>query len=189
MLNLNDERYLTPEYFSGDVVVHARDLIGRELVVRNVSDGSVLCGVIVETEAYGGGDDPASHAAFRAGGRAAVVFGPPGVIYVYAAYGMYPCLNVVTGEAGLPAAVLIRAITLSDGSSSVSGPGRVSRYLGVTLDDHGHMVGDGRIDISMARRAVDVQHGPRVGITRGVDVPWRFVGTLLNARDSWSSID
>ncbi|MGH9176456.1 MAG: DNA-3-methyladenine glycosylase, partial [Vicinamibacterales bacterium] len=105
-----DNRQLAGEYFAGNVVDLARDMIGRRLVVRD--QGRVIGGLIVETEAYGGIDDPASHASFRPGGRAALMFGPPGLIYVYAAYGVYPCLNIVTGPAGEPSAILIRGIHL-----------------------------------------------------------------------------
>jgi DNA-3-methyladenine glycosylase len=160
------------DHFLMDVVSAARDLIGRSIIVTG---GSPSSAVIVETEAYAGTDDPASHAAFRPGGRAAAMFARAGTVYVYAAYGMYPCLNIVTGEVGAPAAVLIRGIWPEGWDRPVLGPGRSARFLGVTLDDHGSTITRGRIRVSAGRSEVVVNASPRVGIRRGVELPWRFV--------------
>jgi DNA-3-methyladenine glycosylase len=151
----------------------ARDLIGRTIRVANA--GEVAAGIIVETEAYGGVDDPASHAAFRPGGRAAAMWREPGTIYVYAAYGMYPCLNVVASDAGQPAAVLVRGLLLDGNDRRVAGPGRVTRALGVTLADHGDSIRGPRFGISTSRAPFRIVQAPRVGIRRGIDVPWRFL--------------
>lgn len=163
------------DYFAGEVTTIARDLIGRTLVV-NGSERSVA-GVIVETEAYGGAEDPASHAAFRPGGRAATMFGRPGLVYVYAAYGMYPCFNIVTGPEGSPSAVLIRGAWLDGEPLITSGPGRLTRAMGITAGDHGTTACGGRFQITVARRTLAIAATPRIGITRGVELPWRFVGT------------
>ena len=136
-----------------------------------------MSGVIVETEAYGGIDDPASHAAFRPGGRASEMFGPAGQIYVYSAYGVYPCLNVVTGPVGSPAAILIRGVQLADATLPTHGPGRVTRKLGVTLADQGLSVSCERFSISVERLVLPIEQTARIGITRGIDRPWRFVGS------------
>jgi DNA-3-methyladenine glycosylase len=109
-------------WFAGDVVDVARDLVGRRLFVRDAS--STTLATIVETEAYGGALDPASHAAFRPGGRASIMAGPPGYVYVYAAYGMYPCFNIVTGPEGLASAVLLRGVLLDGLPPPILGPGR-----------------------------------------------------------------
>ena len=130
---------------------------------------------IVETVAYAGVHDPASHAAFRPGGRAALMRGRAGLLYVYAAYGMYPCLNVVCGAEGEAAAVLVRGVWLVGEPKPVLGPGRVTRALGVSLADHGRSVCDERFAISTVRVAFAIEQLPRVGITRGVELPWRFV--------------
>jgi DNA-3-methyladenine glycosylase len=178
---LNDDGLLGPEHFDGDVVEIARDLIGRRLIVRG--GAGIRQGVIIETEAYAGVDDPASHAAFRPGGRAATMFGPPGIVYVYAAYGMYPCLNIVTGPEGTPAAVLLRGVHLDGAPTAVHGPGRLTRAMGVTLDDHGATVGGGRIAVGAGRLELAIAVTPRVGVTRGSETPWRFVSSLAASED------
>lgn len=137
-----------------------------------------LDAIIVETEAYGGHDDPASHAAFRPGGRAALMAAAPGHIYVYAAYGMYPCLNIVAEPEGRAAAVLIRGIWVDGDRKVTLGPGRTTRRLGVVLSDHGRRIGDGRFAIGAERRELRLACTPRIGITRGVETPWRFVADM-----------
>jgi DNA-3-methyladenine glycosylase len=163
------------EHFAVPVLDAALDLIGRTLIVR--SPEGARRGLIVETEAYGGRDDPASHAAFRPGGRAALMHGKPGSIYVYAAYGMYPCLNIVAEPEGSAAAILIRAVVVQGAGTEVRGPGRTSGALGVTLADHGDTVCGARFAVSAARVGCVITAGRRVGITRGADLPWRFIGT------------
>jgi DNA-3-methyladenine glycosylase len=172
---LDDGQYLSCERLAGEVTSIARDLIGRTLVVRGPERS--LAGLIVETEAYGGASDPASHAAFRPGGRAAAMFGPPGIIYVYSAYGMYPCFNIVTGPEGSPSAVLIRGVWLVGEPVITSGPGRLARAMGISGDDHGMMICSDRFGVTEARRSLSVSATPRIGITRGVDRLWRFVGS------------
>lgn len=159
----------------------ARDLLGRRLEVRG-GDG-VARAIIVETEAYGGPEDPASHAAFKPNGRASVMWDEPGTIYVYAAYGMYPCLNIVTGSSGTPSAVLIRGILAESDRQLVWGPGRTSRALGVTLADHGRYWNDGRFTLSEDRLEHTIAVTPRIGISRGTDVCWRFVVDADSLRD------
>ena len=103
---------LSREILAGPTLDAARALLGAHLV-RDAPDGSPRArriGRIVEVEAYIGEDDAASHARFGRTARNAVMFGPPGISYVYLVYGMYECLNVVTEPAGRPAAVLIRAV-------------------------------------------------------------------------------
>lgn len=165
--------WLSCAHFAGDVVALARDLIGRALRVRGASEQRAT---IIETEAYAGREDPASHAAFRPGGRAAIMRGAPGRVYIYAAYGMYPCLNIVCGAEGEAAAVLVRGVWIAGQPEPVLGPGRVTRALGIGLDDQGHTVCDDRFAVSVARTPFEIEQSPRVGITRGVELPWRFVG-------------
>ncbi|HUG16092.1 MAG TPA: DNA-3-methyladenine glycosylase [Thermomicrobiales bacterium] len=164
---------LDGDHFRVRVTEAARDLIGRMIVVgRGAEQRSAI---VVETEAYAGLDDPASHAAFRPGGRAAVMASEPGTIYVYAAYGMYPCLNIVADERGVSSAVLVRGVWVDGDERAVLGPGLTTRLLGITLDDHGSMIGEGRIRISSVRRDATISVLPRVGIRRGVELPWRFI--------------
>jgi DNA-3-methyladenine glycosylase len=176
---LADGPYLCRGAFAGEVTQIARDLIGRSLVVHH--DGKSICGLIVETEAYGGADDPASHAAFRPGGRAAAMSGPPGTIYVYSAYGVYPCFNIVTGPGGEPSAVLIRAVLIEGEQRVTSGPGRLTRAMGISSDDHGSVVGEARFNITAARLPMVIVATPRIGISRGLDLHWRFLGTAIEA--------
>lgn len=102
----------------------ARDLLGARLVVR-AADGSVARHVIFETEAYLGAHDLACHGSKGVTKRNATMFGPAGRWYVYLCYGMHWMLNIVTGAAGVPAAVLVR------GAGDCAGPGRLTRALGV----------------------------------------------------------
>ncbi|MHA1675849.1 MAG: DNA-3-methyladenine glycosylase, partial [Candidatus Njordarchaeales archaeon] len=104
-----DRAPLNRNFYERYTVDVARDLLGKVLV-RVLSSEQILAGIIVETEAYRGQDDPASHAYGRKTPRNAIMYGKPGYSYVYFIYGMYHCLNVVTEPEGVPAAVLIRAV-------------------------------------------------------------------------------
>lgn len=149
-------------------------MVGRTLLVADAPGDSIRA-LVIEVEAYGGTDDPASHAAFRPGGRARIMWEAPGTIYVYAAYGVYPCLNVVTGQSGEPAAVLIRGVWREGDDRPTFGPGRAGRILGVTSDDHGESCCGRRFRLSWSRCDLPVQRTPRVGVKRGTDLLWRYV--------------
>jgi DNA-3-methyladenine glycosylase len=118
-------RILSRTYFNRPTITVARSLIGK-YVVREI-DGRILAGKIIEVEAYVGPQDKACHASKGRTQRTEVLFGPPGVAYVYLIYGMYHCLNVVTEREEFPSAVLIRAIEI-DGEL-IDGPGRLGRTL------------------------------------------------------------
>jgi DNA-3-methyladenine glycosylase len=165
----------------------ARSLLGCVLVTRR---GSVVtAGRIVETEAYLGPEDAASHAAFRPGSRA-IFYGDGGFAYVYLNYGIHRCLNAIAGPAGRPGCVLIRAVepirgrpamarrrgVSMDETRLASGPGNLTRALGITLRDNGADLTRGRLTLEPpdARRAFRVAAGPRVGITRARDLRLRF---------------
>lgn len=169
-------------HFEGEVDDLALDLIGRQLTVRDRD--SSLSAVVIETEAYGGPEDPASHAAFRPGGRAAVMADAPGTVYIYAAYGMYPCFNIVCGPEGRPSAILVRGVWMSGSRASIFGPGRVSRALGITLQDHGMTACSHRFTVSSPRLRLPVVVTGRIGITRGIDIPWRFVADVMSLKES-----
>jgi DNA-3-methyladenine glycosylase len=174
--SLDRPAFISCEHFADEVTAVARDLIGRSLIVIDAE--RVVSGLILETEAYGGVDDPASHAAFRPGGRAAAMFGPPGLVYIYSAYGVYPCFNIVTGPEGSPSAVLIRAVRLAGDDRVTSGPGRLTRAMGIGATDHGQTVSGTRFGVTVERTALDYVATPRIGITRGVDLLWRYIAAV-----------
>jgi DNA-3-methyladenine glycosylase len=169
---------------SSDAVAY--DLIGSWLVVHD-GDHSTRARV-VETEAYGGMDDPASHAFRGPTKRSEIMFGPAGYLYVYLIYGMHWCMNVVTGESGDASAVLLRAAELyvpnPNGrgfeTKPLRGPGNLTRGLGITGDDTGVDCcgGDGRsLTFHRARsgtNATVVGQSKRIGITKEIDRPSRY---------------
>jgi DNA-3-methyladenine glycosylase len=120
---------LTPRFFDRATLEVAREMLGKFLVRRY--RGKELELLISEVEAYDGPDDRASHASRGLTPRTKVMFGPPGVFYVYFTYGMHWMLNVVTGPSGYPAAVLIRAgiVPDSDNRRVINGPARLTKYL------------------------------------------------------------
>ena len=164
--------------FDQDVVMLARALPGARLVVRG-SGGTVL-----ETEAYGR-DDPASHSFHGPTLRNAAMFGPPGTVYVYLSYGCHLCLNVV-GRPG--EAVLLRALCPEVGVEEMarrrglppdsprlaSGPGRLGQALGLDLRDSGKRFGADGFTLVPAACPLPFLEGPRIGISRATDLPWRF---------------
>jgi DNA-3-methyladenine glycosylase len=149
---------------------------------------------LTEVEAYDGvGSDPASHAHGGRTPRNAVMFGPPGYLYVYFAYGMHWCLNIVCGPAGAASAVLLRAGEVVDGLAVARtrrasarldrdlarGPARLASALGIDGSANGTSVldGSGPLTVSAAVRPIDpvlVRRGPRVGVAGAHDIPWRF---------------
>jgi DNA-3-methyladenine glycosylase len=186
-------RALGPEFYARPVLEVARELIGCTVE----HDGAA--GVIVETEAYHE-SEPACHAFSGLTPRTSTLFGPPGRAYVYRSYGIHAMLNAVCEPAGVAAAVLIRALEptvglaamrarrrrvgdpASDGrrSSDVdlcSGPGKLTQALGISLRDNGGdlRVGPVRIFARPADRpAPELALGTRIGITKAVELSWRF---------------
>ena len=171
------------EFYTRPVVEVARDLVG--CVVAH--DG--CSGVIVETEAYHD-SEPACHAFVGLTQRTSVLFGPPGRAYVYRSYGIHALLNAVSEPPGVGAAVLIRALEPLDGvavmrerrgverlESLCSGPGKLTQALGIGLRDNGCDLARGPVVISSrpaAWRDVVVAVDRRIGITKAVELPWRF---------------
>lgn len=165
----------------------ARALLG--IRVRSTVEGEAVEGVIVETEAYLGADDPASHAATRGGPtpRNRAMFGPAGRAYVYRSYGIHWCLNVVAGTAGEGGAVLIRGLDVTEGHDVVArrrgrpdhpadGPGRLAQALGVTDALYGHDLSAPPLRL-LPGWAVDDERvvvTPRVGIRRAADRLLRY---------------
>jgi DNA-3-methyladenine glycosylase len=166
--------------FAGDSHGLARLLIGATLLVDGVG------GRIVETEAYDR-DDAASHSFSGPTPRNAAMFGPPGRAYVYRSYGIHWCLNFVCREKGHGAGVLIRAIEplqgielmrerrgLQDVRLLCSGPGRVGQALGITHELNGARLDQPPFEVLAAPEAQEIVAGPRIGISRAMDVHWRF---------------
>jgi DNA-3-methyladenine glycosylase len=175
------------DFFAADVRAVARDLLGARLV-STVGNGRAS-GVIVETEAYLGADDPASHAATRTGRtpRNAVMFGPPGRAYVYRIYGMHWCLNVVTGSVGHAQAVLLRGLEPLEGVDLMvsrrgrprdlaSGPGRLCQALGVDGRLYGHDLESPPLQLLPGWPVPDgeVVVTGRIGVREAADWPLRF---------------
>ena len=163
----------------------APDLLGHVLV-RAFPDGSHSAARIVEVEAYGP-DDPASHAFRGMTPRNAVMFGPPGHLYVYFTYGMHHCMNAVTGPAEEGAAVLLRAAEPIEGVDEIvvrrgrerlldlcSGPGRLAQAFGVSRREDGlDLVAGEELWVERGQRAEPIRTGMRVGVQE-TSRPWRF---------------
>jgi DNA-3-methyladenine glycosylase len=166
----------------------APDLLGKLLVVER--HGELVSGRIIETEAYMR-DDPASHSFKGPTTRNAVMFGPPGRLYVYRSYGIHWCANVVTGADGDGQAVLLRALAPVAGVVAMrsrrsgrsdrelcNGPGKLCAAVGIDGADNGlDLTGASsaiRIVDDGAAPPIDPLVGPRIGLTRAVGTPWRF---------------
>jgi len=144
-------------------------------------------GVVVETEAYAP-DDPASHSFRGPTRRNAAMFGPPGRLYVYRSYGVHWCANIVCGEQGVGAAVLLRALEPTTGLEGMrtrrgvddprllcSGPGRLAQALAISGEDDGAPLDTPPFElVAPVGRECDVVTGRRVGISRAVERPWRY---------------
>jgi DNA-3-methyladenine glycosylase len=193
---------LPREFYVRDHVEVARDLLGK--VLWHASDEGLAAVRIVETEAYGGSDDPGSHAFRGMTRRNAVMFGPPGHLYVYFTYGMHFCLNVVTGSEGTASAVLVRAgeplfgielmrrrRRIEDAARLACGPGNLCRALGVTREHNGADLCSGLIGVSSPSNlsfglgspnpgshgkanSLELVATKRVGLSRDGGQEWRF---------------
>ena len=172
-------------FYDRPTVQVARDLLGKILV-----HGSAA-GVIVETEAYLGGDDLAAHSARGLTERTRVIFGPPGHAYVYMVYGMYECLNLVVEADGKPGCVLIRALEPVAGvdlmrrrrpaarrlEDLASGPGKLTLAMGITRTLNGADVTRGGLVVRRpaVERAFETDVTPRIGVRQCADWPLRFI--------------
>lgn len=167
-------------FFARPVATVAAELIGYALTVDGVG------GIIVETEAYDR-DDPASHSFAGRTKRNASMFGAPGHAYVYRSYGLHWCLNLVC-EPG--SAVLLRALEPTDGLEAMrsrrglteprllcAGPGRLTQSLGVSISQDGLPLGRPPFAWRPPERTILVAAATRIGLTRGVTTPWRFLLT------------
>ncbi len=168
------------DFFARSVHEVAPDLIGVTLLVDGVG------GPIVEVEAYDH-EDPAAHGYRGRTERNASMFGPPGHAYVYRSYGIHWCLNFVCEREGLPSAVLLRAIEPQHGIDAMrarrglddprllcSGPGRLCQALGVTGGHDGLALDETPFELIARDAEPEIVVGPRIGITKAVDEPWRY---------------
>jgi DNA-3-methyladenine glycosylase len=186
---------LSREFYLASPEVVARKLIGK--LITHDLNGERLTGRIIESEAYLGRSDPASHTYGGKTARNAVLFGPPGFSYVYFVYGMHYCLNFSCHVQGEPGGVLIRALEPIAGLETMarlrgisgtgkrkllcSGPGRLCQALGITRAK------DNGVDVTLANsrlqvlddgsRPASVSVTPRIGISKAVDLPLRFMVT------------
>jgi DNA-3-methyladenine glycosylase len=173
-------RQLTRAFFKRSVHDVAPDLIGVMLLVGGVG------GRIVEVEAYHH-TDPAAHSYRGETARNAVMFGPPGFVYVYRSYGIHWCVNFVCEPKGSASAVLIRAIEptvglptmrrrrgIADDRLLCSGPGRVCEALRITRAQNGLALDAPPFELFARTSTVEVIAGPRIGLTKAVDKPWRY---------------
>ena len=174
---------MTPEFYDRPVVEVARDLVGCVLTHGATS------GVIVETEAYHD-SEPACHAHVGLTPRTEVLFGPPGRAYVYRSYGIHALFNAVCEPEGVGAAVLIRALEPLDGITLMrerrgavpdgelcNGPGKLTQALGIELELNRADLAAGPVTIAARTpgwHAVELVAGPRIGITKATELPWRF---------------
>jgi len=170
----------------GAVLDVAPRLLGA-VIAHDTAEGTVAVR-LTEVEAYDGPNDPGSHAHHGRTRRNEVMFGPPGHLYVYFTYGMHHCANVVVGTEGDPAAVLLRAGEVVDGVELAErsrnrasrrdlarGPARLCQALGVDLRHNGTDLRTGPLTLTVPATALlDVRTGPRVGLRKAADRPWRF---------------
>jgi DNA-3-methyladenine glycosylase len=173
-------RRLTREFFARSVHEVAPELIGVTLLVDGVG------GRIVEVEAYDQ-DDPASHGFRGRTARTASMFGPPGHAYVYRSYGVHWCLNLVCAEEGRSEAALVRALEPVQGLEAMrerrgleaeralcSGPGKLCQALGITRALDGLPLDEPPFELLARETEPPLAVGPRIGITRAVEQPWRY---------------
>lgn len=171
---------LDRHFFARSVHAVAPDLIGATLLFKGTG------GIIVEVEAYHH-TDPAAHSYRGRTARNAVMFGPPGVAYVYRSYGIHWCLNFVCEAEGSASAVLIRALVPTHGVAAMrrrrglddtrllcAGPGRLSEALGITVAHNGLALDRPPFRLLAREDTVEVASGPRIGITKAADLPWRY---------------
>jgi DNA-3-methyladenine glycosylase len=180
---------LPAQFYDRDAAIVARELLGAVLHVR--VDGAHTSGVIVETEAYLGPHDPACHAVAGRTARTWHLFGPPGRAYVYRIYGLHWCVNAVTREDGFGSAVLLRAVRPLEGLEVMrarrprarrdrdlcNGPGKLCAAFGITRAFDGASLQSDTLAIRAGAPVPDalVAVTPRIGISKAVEWPLRFV--------------
>lgn len=162
---------LNTDFFIRPVVIVAQELLGKILVFENYR------GIITETEAYRGLDDEACHAFRGPTPRTQVMFGPPGVSYVYFIYGMYYCLNIVSEPEGQGSGVLIRGVRLLDKPYiHLDGPGKLCKHFGITKEHKGiNLTVNEKFYVLDAPKVTNYCATKRIGISKAKEKLWRFV--------------
>lgn len=182
-----DLRNMIPQsFFDKDTTELAQALLGCELV--HITPAGTTAGLIVETEAYHQTDE-ASHTFYGRTPRTEVMYGPAGHVYVYFTYGMHWCFNITAEEEGIGAAVLIRALEPTQGIELMklrrnkqnlrdlcSGPAKLVQAMGITKHDYAKPVYKDDFQLKPREEAasLSIRSGPRVGISKAKDKPWRF---------------
>ena len=184
-----EKQPINRRFYTRDTLKVAKAILGKVLVRRTPLE--VFTGKIVETEAYRGTDDPASHSFRGKTNRNEVMFGKPGITYVYFTYGNHHCLNIVTERTGIPAAVLIRSIEPLKGIETMkrnrsvekiidvaSGPGKLTKAFQITREDNNIDVTDSSSNISIhtpvEEKSFQIVQTTRIGIRLAQEFPWRF---------------
>ncbi len=165
------------EFYKAKTLIVARNMLGM-ILCRRISDGKILRGKIVETEAYTQ-EEPSCHAYRGITKRSATMFKKAGLAYVYFTYGMYHCLNIITEKEGFGSGVLIRAIEpLSKDLDNTNGPSKLCRELNITRELN-------EVDVCTNKSPIWLEYGEpvkdkdiikttRIGIKLAADLPWRF---------------
>ena len=184
-----EKQPINRRFYTRDTLKVAKAILGKVLVRRTPLE--VFTGKIVETEAYRGTDDPASHSFRGKTNRNEVMFGKPGIAYVYFTYGNHHCLNIVTERTDIPAAVLIRSIEPLKGIETMkrnrsvekiidvaSGPGKLTKAFQITREDNNIDVTDSSSNISIhtpaKEKSFQIVQTTRIGIRLAQEFPWRF---------------
>ncbi len=184
-----EKQPINRRFYTRDTLKVAKAILGKVLVRRTPLE--VFTGKIVETEAYRGIDDPASHSFRGKTNRNEVMFGKPGITYVYFTYGNHHCLNIVTERTDIPAAVLIRSIEPLKGIETMkrnrsvekiidvaSGPGKLTKAFQITREDNNIDVTDFSSNISIhtpvEEKSFQIVQTTRIGIRLAQEFPWRF---------------
>ncbi|OGC78404.1 MAG: hypothetical protein A2145_01770 [candidate division Zixibacteria bacterium RBG_16_40_9] len=177
---------LNRSFFAQPTLRVAQELLGKCLILKH--NGTVFSGKIVETEAYVGKDDPASHAYGRITPRNQIMYGPPGYAYIYFVYGNHYCLNFVTERKGFPAAVLIRAVEPQEGivvmqknrksqnlKNLSNGPGKLCQALGINREFNGSDITADRFFVEDRGEKIQrIVSSERIGVQKGRSKKWRF---------------
>ena len=184
-----EKQPINRRFYTRDTLKVAKAILGKVLVRRTPLE--VFTGKIVETEAYRGTDDPASHSFRGKTNRNEVMFGKPGITYVYFTYGNHHCLNIVTERTDIPAAVLIRSIEPLKGIETMkrnrsvekiidvaSGPGKLTKAFQITREDNNIDVTDFSSNISIhtpvEEKSFQIVQTTRIGVRLAQEFPWRF---------------